>query len=56
MERRPEGRVAFSGGTPELHQRIADVAKEWPRHGNLKLDFGATRDGELRTWTEQDTV
>lgn len=49
-------RVAFSGGTPELHQQIADVAKEWTRHGNLKLDFGATRGGGLRTWTEQDTV
>jgi hypothetical protein len=49
-------RVAFSGGTPELHERIADVAKEWTQHGNLKLDFGATRGGTLRTWTAQDAV
>jgi hypothetical protein len=49
-------RVAFSGGTPELHRQVAEVAREWPRHGYLKLDFGGTRGGELRTWTEEDTV
>jgi hypothetical protein len=49
-------RVGFLGGTPELHERIADAAKEWTRYGNIKLDFGRRRGGEYRAWTEQDSV
>jgi hypothetical protein len=42
--------------TSELHQRIAEAAREWTRYGNIKLDFGRTRSGEYRTWTQEDSV
>ncbi|HEX8213274.1 MAG TPA: hypothetical protein VF584_24070 [Longimicrobium sp.] len=48
--------VAFKGGTTALHQRIADVAAEWTRHGNLHFDFGfdAQGDGQFRRWSSSD--
>src|SRR5205809_202310 len=33
-------RVAFNGGDPDLYKQIADVAQEWGRYVNLKMDFG----------------
>jgi len=32
--------VSFKGGSADLHKKIADIAKEWTKYGNLKLDFG----------------
>lgn len=49
-------RVGFNGGDTEVHKRIADVANEWTKHGNLHLDFGIDPEtGEFRTWREWDT-
>ncbi len=46
--------VAFLGGTPALHKKIADAALEWAKFGNVKLDFGESN-GSFRTWSPNDT-
>jgi hypothetical protein len=48
-------RVAFRGGNPDLHRKIAEAASEWLNHGNLKLNFGLNqRTGRYRTWSRSD--
>jgi len=48
--------VAFRGGTPPLHKKIADVAIEWTNYANLKFDFGLdSATGTFRTWSVSDT-
>ena len=48
-------RVAFLGGTPALHLKIAEVANEIAMQCNLGFDFGYDESqGTLRTWTESD--
>lgn len=47
--------VSFKGGSPELHKKIADVADEWTKHGNIRFDFGyngATK--TFREWSATD--
>jgi hypothetical protein len=47
--------VAFYGGRPALHSRIAETAREWTRHGHLDMDFGeAGPAGPFRTWSPAD--
>lgn len=49
-------RVAFLGGSPELHRDIADAVAQISAACNLRFDFGfdpAT--GAYRSWSEQDT-
>ena len=47
--------VAFSGGSTNLHQEIAETAVEWTKWGNLKLDFGYDNTtGQYRAWSTQD--
>lgn len=49
-------KVAFEGGTVELHKKIADYARIWTQFGNLKLDFGwSEKDGEYRFFSSEDT-
>lgn len=49
--------VAFRGGSPELRQDIANVARTWTQFANLKLDFGAeTEQGRYREWSSSDTT
>lgn len=48
--------VAFRGGSPQLRQDIANVARTWTQYANLKLDFGAEADqGKFREWSSSDT-
>jgi hypothetical protein len=46
-------RVAFLGGSPELHAKIEDATQEIAEAANITLDFKA--DGGYRTWTTEDT-
>lgn len=48
-------RVAFRGGTPELHEEIEAAALEWvgPDGANLQLSF-RNADGSFRLWSPQD--
>jgi hypothetical protein len=47
-------RVAFLGGSSDLHRDIAEATREITEACNIKLDFG--QDGsQFRRWTEQDT-
>jgi hypothetical protein len=49
-------KVAFLGGTKELHQRIAGIVTAVEQACNLKLDFGLDpATGAFRTWSETDT-
>jgi hypothetical protein len=48
-------RVAFRGGSDELYRKIAEVADEWPTHGNIHLDFRDNETDEFRTWSGDDT-
>jgi len=48
-------KVAFRGGSKELHEKIASKANIWTSFANLKLDFGKNpATGEYRKWTPQD--
>lgn len=50
-------RVAFLGGTTQLHQDLADATKQITESCNIKLDFGLNpTTGKYRTWTTADTV
>jgi hypothetical protein len=46
-------RVAFLGGSTDLHQAIENATREISEAGNLVLDF--KRNGAYRTWTPGDT-
>lgn len=47
--------VAFFGGTSELHKAIADVASEWSKAANVKLDFGYNKTTKtFRYWSPND--
>lgn len=49
--------VSFRGGDDSLYSRIEDAAREWTRHGNLKLSFRTNGgNGEFRKWTTSDTT
>jgi hypothetical protein len=49
-------RVAFLGGSSQLHREIADATGEIAVVANLDLDFGFNQaTGQFRTWSEQDT-
>ncbi len=49
-------RVAFLGGSTQLHRRIAETVTEIAAVCNLELDFGLDQStGAYRTWSEQDT-
>lgn len=43
-----ELKVTFLDGDPALHAKVAEVAKEWLKHANLKLNFGNHPNGEIR--------
>jgi hypothetical protein len=47
-------RVAFRGGTADLHKKVAYAASEWSKHGNIKLNF-EDANGAFRTWAPTDT-
>jgi hypothetical protein len=48
-------RVAFKGGTPQTHARIAKVTEEWTKEANLVLDFGYdNRSQTYRSWSPED--
>jgi hypothetical protein len=48
--------VAFLGGDTALHRDIEQVAQEWTRYGNIKLDFGFNpATGTYRQWSRSDT-
>ena len=47
-------RVAFLGGTADLHQKIADAAQQINDAANITLDFGRTADGQFRRWSTND--
>ncbi len=46
-------RVAFLGGSPDLHKAIEEATHEISSVANLTLDF--KKDGSYRTWTTSDT-
>jgi hypothetical protein len=48
-----EVRVAFLGGSSELHAKLEDAAQPIVEAANLTLDF--KEDGAYRTWTTDDT-
>jgi hypothetical protein len=49
-------RVAFLGGSTQLHQRIANIVSAIESSCNLELDFGFNpATGAFRTWSESDT-
>jgi hypothetical protein len=47
-------RVAFLGGTTELHKDIEQATRSIAEAGNVVLDFGLSN-GAYRTWSPQDT-
>jgi hypothetical protein len=48
-------RVCFLGGTPKVRRKIARIASEWTRYGNLTFDFGqADADSDCRTCNAHD--
>lgn len=47
--------VAFKGASPDVHKKIEEIANEWTKHANLKLDFGySLQTGTYRTWSSAD--
>jgi hypothetical protein len=44
--------VAFNGGSPELRDQIAGVAKTWSEHAKIELDFRS--ETGHRTWSPRD--
>ena len=46
-------RVAFLGGSPELHGKIEEATQPIVEAANLNLDF--RENGSYRTWSEDDT-
>lgn len=47
--------VAFRGGSERMRKQVADLASEWCRYGNLKLDFGYDgKTGKYREWSPED--
>lgn len=48
-------RVAFKGGSDDLHAKIAETASEWSRHGNIKLEFKDPVTGQFYKWSTSDT-
>lgn len=48
-------RVAFLGGTTELHRDIAETTKQITDAANIALDFGENASGQFRRWSESDT-
>ena len=50
-------RVAFRGGSPQLHRGIERVAAVWTQYANIGLDFGYdSRTNTYRTWSPTDTT
>jgi hypothetical protein len=49
-------RVAFLGGTPELHAEIESATESVTSACNLVLDFRNAATGGFRSWSEQDEV
>lgn len=48
-------RVCFLGGTPKVRRKIARVASEWTRYGNVAFDFGqADADSDCRICNARD--
>jgi hypothetical protein len=48
-------RVCFLGGTPKVRRKIARVASEWTRYGNITFDFGqADADSDCRVCNARD--
>ena len=41
-------RVRFLNGDPQIQKKVQDIAKEWEKYANLKLDFGSDKDAEIR--------
>lgn len=49
-------KIAFRGGTTDLHGKIANAAAEWTQYGNIKLDFGHDAKTEnYRAWDSSDS-
>lgn len=47
--------IAFKGGDYELHKDIARWAKEWPKHANIKFDFGHDKEKQqFRRWSRRN--
>ena len=38
----------FLDGDPSLQNRVAEVAKEWSEHANIKFDFGNHANAQIR--------
>ncbi|MDM0053792.1 TIR domain-containing protein [Variovorax sp. J22R115] len=47
-------KVCFIGGSPQLRQKVAQVAREWTYYGNLDFDFGLPP--ELRSCDKRPSV
>jgi hypothetical protein len=47
-------RVRFVGGTQAEHTRVAQVARQWMDHANLRLEFGNSAQSEIRVGFVQD--
>lgn len=41
-------RIRFLDGDPAIQQKVAQVAQQWTKHANIKLDFGNHADAEIR--------
>ena len=48
--------VAFNGDDPVLFEKIAEIAPEWSKYGNIKFDFKDPATGEFRKWSPSDTT
>lgn len=47
--------VAFLGGSPDLHEKVADATRQITDACNIKFDFGRQSDGTYRSWSTADT-
>jgi hypothetical protein len=47
-------RVRFTGGTAAEHTKVAQVAKQWMNHANLRIEFGSSPQAEIRVGFVQD--
>jgi Matrixin len=41
-------KVRFLDGDPSLQNRVAEAAREWSKHANIKFDFGNHADAQIR--------
>jgi hypothetical protein len=41
-------RIRFLDGVKAVHDKVADVAREWTRHANVTFDFGTHANADIR--------